>query len=120
MGCYASSMFYYLDCCYKLPGGPRGPRGPRFGRFYKKYPQFEQYAGHFTSLGFTERDLAYLKQVFDKADGDKSGQISLMELLMFLDIDRTKFAKRVFSIFDEDLSGEIVGVRAWVALRWAT
>ena len=117
MGCYASSMFYYLDCCYKLPGGPRGPRGPRFGRFYKKYPQFEQYAGHFTSLGFTERDLAYLKQVFDHADGDKSGQISLMELLMFLDIDRTKFAKRVFSIFDEDLSGEI-DFREFVVAMW--
>ena len=117
MGCYASTLFYYCDCCYKLPGGPRGPRGPRFGKFYSRYPQFEQYAGQFASLGFTERDLSYLKETFDKADGDASGQISLMELLMFLDIDRTKFAKRVFSIFDEDLSGEI-DFREFVVAMW--
>lgn len=38
---------------------------------------------------------------------DGSGNIEIAEMLAFLDVDRTKFSKRLFSIFDDDASGEI-------------
>ena len=40
-------------------------------------------------------------------DRDFSGEISLVELLDYMKLERTRFNKRVFSIFDEDCSGEV-------------
>ena len=117
MGCYASSLCYYMDCCYTLPGGPRGPRPGIWRNFYSRFPQFEPYREQFSALGFTSSDLSYLKEMFDKADADGSGEISLFEMLQFLDIERTKFSKRVFAIFDEDLSGEI-DFREFAVAMW--
>lgn len=39
------------------------------------------------------------------------------QLLMFLDVERTRFTKRIFSIFDDDKSGEI-DFREFVLSIW--
>ena len=45
--------------------------------------------------------------IFNKIDSDKSGEVSLLELLDYLQQDNNAFMNRVFAIFDEDHSGEI-------------
>jgi len=48
-----------------------------------------------------------LYEVFLRADKDGGGTLDLVEVLDFLHVKRSRFNKRVFSIFDEDRSGEI-------------
>ena len=85
--------------------------------FYGANPEMKAWRGNFDNLGLTGEDLWTLFDVFRNADRDNSGEISLIELLDFLHIDRTRFTKRVFSIFDEDLSGEI-DFREFVISCW--
>ena len=54
-----------------------------------------------------QHDLHRLFDVYCKIDQDFSGQISTWELLEYLHLERTKFTKRIFRIFDEDGSGQI-------------
>ena len=58
-------------------------------------------------LGCQEKDLAKLKRVFAKADRDGSGQLNLLEFLMYVDVEKTPLAKRVFSLFDYDGSEQM-------------
>ncbi|KAK7241072.1 calcium ion binding protein [Aureococcus anophagefferens] len=71
----------------------------------------------FESLGLDEADVARLHAQFLKIDKDGSGSLELWEMLDHLDLHRTKFAKRVFSIFDEDGSNEI-DFREFVVTLW--
>ena len=50
-------------------------------------------------------------------DVDDSGCIELVELLVHIDLERTKFTERIFSIFDEDGSGQI-DFREFVLSLW--
>jgi Ca2+-binding EF-hand superfamily protein len=52
-----------------------------------------------------EADIGKLFGLFCIIDGDSSGSIEIIELLMFLDVERTRFTKRIFSMFDDDASG---------------
>ena len=59
----------------------------------------------YEALNFTELDIGRLHSVYRKIDNDNSNSIELAELLAFLDLDRTRFTKRIFTMFDEDKSG---------------
>lgn len=50
-------------------------------------------------------------------DNDNSGEIEMAELLAFLDLEKTRFTKRIFSIFDEDGSG-LIDFREFVMSLW--
>ena len=84
---------------------------------YAVNPELKKWRGDFSNLGLDGKDLWKLWDVFAGADKDNSGEISLVEMLDFLHIDRTRFTKRVFSIFDEDMSGEI-DFREFVISTW--
>ena len=45
--------------------------------------------------------------VLSQVDEDDSGFVDHLEFLMFADVERTPFAKKIFDIFDHDLSGEL-------------
>ena len=60
------------------------------------------------ALKLTDSDAQQLFDFFHKVDEDGSGEVSLLEFFDYLDLKRTKFAKRAFGLFDEDGSGEIV------------
>lgn len=65
----------------------------------------------------SELDVGRILKSFDKIDNDRSGQIELAELLAFLDLEKTTFTRRVFSMFDEDSSG-LVDFRELVVTLW--
>jgi Ca2+-binding EF-hand superfamily protein len=61
----------------------------------------------FKRLGFSNWGANGIHKLFLQIDEDGSGEISIREFLKFFDLDRTKFSKRVFAIFDADASGEL-------------
>lgn len=70
----------------------------------KHFPEWSQ---KFNALQISRNEVRDLYKVFCKADLDGGGTINLLELLTIVDVERTPFTKRVFSIFDDDGSGEI-------------
>ena len=71
----------------------------------------------FEGLAFRELDIARLHKTYRRIDNDKSGEIEIAELLAFLDLEKTRFTKRIFSIFDEDGSG-LINFREFVLSLW--
>lgn len=68
---------------------------------YKFDPRLLNYKEEFEKLQLSEFDIRRLYSIFRHIDVDGSGTIDILELLMFLDIERTKFSRQVFSIMDE-------------------
>lgn len=61
----------------------------------------------FDALMLTEEDVGRLYRVFKRIDMDNSGSVDSAEFLTLMNVERTKFTVRIFSIFDEDKSGKI-------------
>eukprot|EP00601_Ochromonadales_sp_CCMP2298_P005288 CAMPEP_0173213228 /NCGR_PEP_ID=MMETSP1141-20130122/25264_1 /TAXON_ID=483371 /ORGANISM="non described non described, Strain CCMP2298" /LENGTH=429 /DNA_ID=CAMNT_0014140385 /DNA_START=214 /DNA_END=1499 /DNA_ORIENTATION=- len=77
---------------------------------YQAFSETEQYAGwmkQFQAMKLSKVEVKKLYRIFRLVDVDGSGTIALAELLVHIDLDRTSFTKRIFSIFDDDKSGEI-------------
>ena len=75
--------------------------------FYQQHEDMQPYRKDFDRLMLNGYHLSLLFKAFVKIDQDLSGEISTWELLEFLHLERTKFTKRIFRIFDEDGSGQI-------------
>jgi Ca2+-binding EF-hand superfamily protein len=71
----------------------------------------------FETLAFKEMDIARMHKAYRVIDNDNSGEIELAELLAYLDLERTRFTKRIFSLFDEDNSG-MVNFKEFVLSLW--
>lgn len=77
---------------------------------FKKFSQtheFRKWSEAFTALQISNNDLYRFYKVFGKVDMDGGGTIDLVEMLTVIDVERTPFTERVFSIFDDDKSGKI-------------
>ena len=61
----------------------------------------------FTALQFNMNEIVKLEAIFHRIDDSADGRVNLSELLDYIGLDRSDFAKRVFSIFDSDGSGTI-------------
>ena len=84
---------------------------------YSHIPQLREWMKEFRALSLSEKAVEKFWQIYKKIDMDGSGTIEIKEMLVHFDIDRTKFTKRVFSIFDEDNSGEI-DLREFILALW--
>eukprot|EP00981_Chlorochromonas_danica_P004690 scaffold931_cov200-Ochromonas_danica.AAC.18 len=71
----------------------------------------------FEALCLRPGDVQRFLKTFHVIDVDGSGSIGLSELLNHLDLERNRFTKRIFSIFDEDKSGQI-DFREFVLSFW--
>eukprot|EP01031_Cornospumella_fuschlensis_P044081 gene44081-53892_t len=71
----------------------------------------------FDALKLTPREVRSLYRIFMKVDIDHSGTVGLKELLNYLEMGEAVFKDRVFSIFDEDGSGQI-DFREFVLSLW--
>ena len=58
-------------------------------------------------LGCSERDLKRLQKVFTSADSNNSGDLDLLEFLMYVDVERTHLSRSVFKLFDYDDSNQM-------------
>lgn len=72
-----------------------------------KSEKFQYWNENFHALSLSLKHVSKLYNIFCKVDADNSGQIALAELLAHIDLHRTPFTERIFSIFDDDNSGEI-------------
>ena len=88
-----------------------------YRNIYKNEPKIIRHRQAFESLKLNELDIGRFRRIFNKIDKDRSGTIELLELLMYLDIERTPFTKRVFSIFDDDGSNT-VDFKEFVLALW--
>lgn len=73
----------------------------------QKHLEWRDWSEKFSALKLTYSEIKNLHRVFFKGDLDGSGTIDLAELLTIIDVEKTPFTKRVFSIFDDDESGEV-------------
>ncbi|GMH75286.1 hypothetical protein TL16_g06709 [Triparma laevis f. inornata] len=85
--------------------------------FYTSHQEHLKNKPDFDRLLLSNNDLNRLFDVYCKIDQDFSGEISTWELLEYLHLERTKFTKRIFRIFDEDGSGQI-DFREFVIALW--
>eukprot|EP01032_Pedospumella_encystans_P031606 gene31606-35683_t len=79
--------------------------------------QFQEWMSQFQAMQLSKSEVRTLYYIFARVDFDKSGQIALAELLAHIDLERTRFTERIFSIFDADGSGEI-DFREFVLSLW--
>lgn len=70
-----------------------------------------------TAIALTEVAVDKFWDIFKRIDADGSGTIDIVEMLVFFDVEATKFSSRVFSIFDEDSSGKI-DLREFILCLW--
>jgi hypothetical protein len=77
-----------------------------FNAFAEK-PEFPELMRQFQAMQFSQYEIRRLYNIFHQADMDGSGSIALAELLTHIDMERTAFTVKIFSIFDDDKSGEI-------------
>lgn len=83
----------------------------------KENPKLASWMGEFKALALTDQAIYKFWQTFKKIDLDGSGAIEIVEMLVYFDIERTQFTKRVFGVFDEDGSGEI-DLREFILALW--
>jgi len=79
----------------------------RYNKVYEFEPTLLEWRSDFEALQFKENDIGRLYRIYNKIDEDRSGLIDYIEMLNYLDIERTPFSKRVFTMFDEDGSGKL-------------
>ena len=83
----------------------------------KHSPQFQKDLVQYQAMQLSEKEVRKLYNEFRKVDMDNSGSIGLPELLAHLDLPVTDYTQKVFSIFDEDGSGE-VDFKEFVMTLW--
>lgn len=76
--------------------------------FYDVYDdeQLKGWRSQFEALQLRKNEIGKLHQIFRSVDTDNSGSIGLPEMLALMDVERTAFSERVFSVLDEDGSGK--------------
>lgn len=61
----------------------------------------------FEALQLRRKEVGKLHDIFKRVDIDHSGSIGVKELLDHLNIEKSIFRDRIFTVFDEDGSGQI-------------
>lgn len=102
-----TSLHGFYVCIDKLlKMGASYSNATQFHRL-RKSPEFKANMNLFTSLFLTTRDIRRLYTVFKCMDMFNTGSITLAELLAYINLPRTAFTEKIFSIFDNDQSGAI-------------
>ena len=61
----------------------------------------------FKAMKLRSSEVLKLYEIYCSVDADRSGSIDVVEMLTFMDIDRTNFTERIFHAFDKDHTGRI-------------
>lgn len=71
-----------------------------YSSIYSEREEIKDEKEFYDSLRLKEKDIGSLYRIFNRVDKDHSGTIDIIELLMYLDIERTPFSLRCFSVLD--------------------
>lgn len=86
-------------------------------RFWSRHPDIFDCKQTFEALRIRTDDVARLHEQFEDIDQDGSSRISLEEFFAWSGLRKSVFGKRVFSLFDDDGSGEL-DFREFVVSLW--
>lgn len=87
-------------------------------QIYSKNESINKLRQQFECLQFSGYHVGKLYQLYKKIDFDDSGSIEFHEMAAYLNIDTSNYARRVFTMFDEDNSGKI-DFREFVMSLWS-
>jgi serine/threonine-protein phosphatase 2B regulatory subunit len=79
----------------------------RHSKLYVQHPELMKLKNGFDNLGLDENKVEELFYVFLDIGKDYSGSIIPLEMLTYLNIERTNFTEKAFLVFDHDKSGQI-------------
>eukprot|EP01041_Mallomonas_annulata_P004645 gene4645-9216_t len=88
-----------------------------YSPIYSSVPVIKENEAFFESLLLSEFDIGRLFRVFQRIDKFRRGAIYLMDILMFLDVDRTPFTERVLMMFDRSKTG-MIDFKSFVTTVW--
>jgi Ca2+-binding EF-hand superfamily protein len=75
---------------------------------YVNFPLLRSHRETFEKLELRRQDVGALYRQFREIDADGSSTIDIVEMLVALQLERTKFTKRIFSILiDKNRSGHL-------------
>lgn len=77
------------------------------GNLYSTYPELKKWSEIFALLGMSERSVKKLYKAFKDIDLDGSSTISLQEMIVHIGLEDSPYARRIFSIFDNDGSNSV-------------
>lgn len=79
----------------------------KYNNPYVNFPQVRPHREIFEKLELSRQNVGAFYKQFRDVDMDGSGTIDIVEMLVALQLERTKFTTRIFSIFDKDRSGHL-------------
>lgn len=74
---------------------------------YLAKPEMKDAMRQFKAMQFNKGEVRKLYKIYRAVEVDGSGTIALGELLAHIQLTCTPFTEKIFSIFDDDGSGEI-------------
>ena len=77
------------------------------GGSHQYHADNEMWEATFRKLGLSVEDVTRLFNIFHKIDKDHNTTVEVIEFLGFLNLDRSPFALKAFSVMDLDRSGSI-------------
>ena len=69
--------------------------------------EFRQSMKHFQTIQLDKSEVRKLFHLFHLIDDEGNGNLDLNDMLMYLEVIKTGFSERIFSIFDYNLSKKI-------------
>ena len=89
----------------------------RWEQLNSQLPDIEKDSRLYASLGLKPADIHNLLRVYYKIDVDRSGFISVSEMLDFFQSTKSGFVKKAFSVFDENYDDKI-SFKEFVTSLW--
>ncbi len=79
--------------------------------------KIKKFQSQFEALQLNPSDIGRLLNIFRRVDCDHGGAVGLSELLVHINLDQSTFTESVFTLFDQDGSGEL-DFREFVCSLW--
>lgn len=80
---------------------------PKSSNIYSEVKMLMASKKQFLFLGLSENDVSEIFEVFSKIDVDGSLEITIEELLIFINTEQTKFVMSIFNCFDRNHNHKI-------------
>lgn len=80
---------------------------PQKTNIYNEVRSLISHKKQFLYLGLSDNDISDIYEIFSKIDVDNSLEITIEELLVYINIEQTKFVMTIFNCFDQNKNHKI-------------